>query len=177
MNSWYSSFHWIYWWIENMNSYDFMYMNLAGWILRWIHIYEFWCMISRYFSWSCIQIWIHIMNSYKMIMNSYAAFHDLYEFMPMKSYMKSGCQRSRWSPWRCQLAQPGPRPGGRLWELGGAWAHCLHTGTQAGQVWGRHFLYFGRFCIDPFNDSTMKPQEKWYMVIWRPVSRKHIIFQ
>ena len=89
--------------------YDFIYMNSAAWILRWIHIYEFWCMISQYFLWSWIQIWIHIMNPNKISwswihMLHFMTYEFRYEFMCtkniVKSYLKSwvplSWQGSRW---------------------------------------------------------------------------------
>ena len=82
-------------------------MNLVAWILGLIHIYEFWCMISQYFSWPWIHICIHFMNSY---MISWLTIHILYfmtyefrhEFMYMKKIVKS-CIKS-WVP-KFQMAE------------------------------------------------------------------------
>ena len=73
---------WIHIWFHK---YEFNGLN--SWIDS--YIYEFWCMISQYFSWPWIHICIHFMNSY---MISWLTIHILYfmtyEFRHEFMYMK-----------------------------------------------------------------------------------------
>ena len=44
----------------------------------------------------------------------------------------------------------------------------------------QHILYFGRFWIDPFNEWTnfnVEPPENKYFIIWRHMSKEHMILQ
>ena len=69
-------------------------MNLSAWIQGWIHTHVFWHMISRYSSWSCIHIWIHITNSFQISwswihMLHFITYEFIWEFIYMKNTMKS----------------------------------------------------------------------------------------